>query len=73
MDQISLLKKKKNKVILGPIKEYEADIGKKGKLYKSKWKTPTYFSPVLNEAKQTVGVGKMNIEDQSKPKVIDSY
>jgi hypothetical protein len=71
-DYISMLQKQK-KLIPGPIYEIAGDIAKGGKFFIPKGKTPTYFTAVINEAKKTVGVGKYNIADQQKPKVVGNY
>lgn len=71
-DYISMLQKQK-KLIPGPIYEIGGDIAKGGKFFIPKGKTPTYFTSVINEAKKFPGVGKYNIADQQKPKVLGNY
>ena len=72
MDHISMLQREK-KLIPGPDYNIAGDIAKGGKFFIPKGKTPTYFAAVINEAKKTVGVGKYNITDLQKPKILGNY
>lgn len=71
-DYISMLQRQK-KLIPGPIYETSPPFAKNGKFFIPKGNTPTYFTSVINESKKSPGVGKYNVAECKKPKVLGNY